>query len=1216
MRHPLAWFGLISILAMAACSDGGGNHVAPETALDDVPAALSNQTHVRITFHAEGTANTFLCTLDGQTPSTCLSPFEADVAEGMHTFEVSAGLGTSFDETPATLTWRIDATPPDTTLVMVPAALDNTVDPSLTFTGMDPGGGPVTFECKLDGAAFAACTTPDQLNVTDGAHAFEVRAVDAAGNADPTPATHTWTVDSSTPDTTITSGPATGSTSPANVSFAFSSPVAATFECQLDAGAFVACTSPQPYTALADGSHTFTVRAKNSAGTVDPTPASRTWTVDGTPPAVTITAHPVDPSNDPTPDFSFTSPDATATFECQIDGTVTFTACTSTWTSPALADGSHTFRVRATDPVGNQGAEATFTWIQDTVAPAVTITSGPMGLVASATATFTFTTGGTPTAIECALDGATFTACTSPKAYAGLADGMHTFVVRVTDAAGNTGMDMRTFTVDTTPPVVTITSGPTNPTANATPTFMFTVTGGAVTIECSTGGAFVACTSPLTTATLADGSHTFTVRAFDTAGNMGSASQTFVVDTTGPTVTITSKPANPTNNKTGTFTFTVSEGSPQCKLDGGAFAPCVSGVAYPNLVDGSHTFTVQSMDALGNIGSATYTWTIDATGPTVTITSGPPNPTNMQTPAIGFTVTGGAVSITCKTDALPATTCMPPTYTTPALADGSHTVLITALDALGNPGTASVTFVVDTTGPIITFDSVPPANWPVNYFDIKFHANETATFQCSLNGGAFAACTSGMAITNTYGVLTSYSVRGTDGLGNSGNSVTTTWTSTPGLVLHYPWEQGRTHNTSLLAQVPAFSPDGTVTLSPVGGWAGTAVADPVQHTYPGTARALSSSVAGTYTASAWLRPTGVNGANGVLWSNANGTTGGHRVSIAGTTITLDVFEAGTTYTVTGTVPLQTWSSVAVIATAPTKGLELVINGLVVATAAPPTATGFGPAQAPDLTVGGLVGADLDDLRLYNIALTGNAQCTTLVRGVFNVQGACVPMRQALELDFEGGRIVNSGTFVLGIQQPSAWTNFADKLGEGIKIGVGQLGLAITAGFSTAPVLPGHSITMWVEGSSPADTLLDFRRNCADLFNNGICGISVVYTTGRQLQIFTGSNITNQFTTTVPANPLAAGMHSVVIAEQSTAAAVTTSVKIYVDGQLAATVPFTSGNVYGRLSDAIAMAAAAGTEVDEYELWPRDVSATPEMLCENGFDGEFDLVTQTCSLTSN
>ena len=56
------------------------------------------------------------------------------------------------------------------------------------------------FECKLDGGSFAICTSPDQINsIPEGVHTFQVRAVDAANNVDPTPASFTWTVDLTAP---------------------------------------------------------------------------------------------------------------------------------------------------------------------------------------------------------------------------------------------------------------------------------------------------------------------------------------------------------------------------------------------------------------------------------------------------------------------------------------------------------------------------------------------------------------------------------------------------------------------------------------------------------------------------------------------------------------------------------------------------------------------------------------------------------------------------------------------------------------------------------------------------------------------------------------------------------------------------------------------------------------------------------------------------------
>jgi len=102
--------------------------------------------------------------------------------------------------------------------------------------------------------------------------------------------TFIWTVSSgpTAPDTTISSGPNPTTTS-TSASFAFTSSASgSTFECALDAAPFSACTSPQPYSALADGSHTFQVRA-TAAGLTDATPASQTWLVDATAPSVAST---------------------------------------------------------------------------------------------------------------------------------------------------------------------------------------------------------------------------------------------------------------------------------------------------------------------------------------------------------------------------------------------------------------------------------------------------------------------------------------------------------------------------------------------------------------------------------------------------------------------------------------------------------------------------------------------------------------------------------------------------------------------------------------------------------------------------------------------------------------------------------------------------------------------------------------------------------------
>jgi hypothetical protein len=86
------------------------------------------------------------------------------------------------------------------------------------------------------------------------------------------------------PETAITGGPS-GSTSSTDALFSFESSVTgSSFECSLDTGGFEPCSSPQSYSRLSLGEHSFQVRATDPAGNVDPTPAARTWTVVEGPP--------------------------------------------------------------------------------------------------------------------------------------------------------------------------------------------------------------------------------------------------------------------------------------------------------------------------------------------------------------------------------------------------------------------------------------------------------------------------------------------------------------------------------------------------------------------------------------------------------------------------------------------------------------------------------------------------------------------------------------------------------------------------------------------------------------------------------------------------------------------------------------------------------------------------------------------------------------------
>jgi hypothetical protein len=85
-----------------------------------------------------------------------------------------------------------DTTSPETTIASGPSGTVSTGSATFTFSSSEAGS---TFECSLEGALYKPCTSPQSYGgLVNGSHTFSVRATDAAGNADPTPASRTWKV--------------------------------------------------------------------------------------------------------------------------------------------------------------------------------------------------------------------------------------------------------------------------------------------------------------------------------------------------------------------------------------------------------------------------------------------------------------------------------------------------------------------------------------------------------------------------------------------------------------------------------------------------------------------------------------------------------------------------------------------------------------------------------------------------------------------------------------------------------------------------------------------------------------------------------------------------------------------------------------------------------------------------------------------------------------
>ena len=320
----------------------------------------------------------------------------------------------------------------------------------------------------------------DTTKLADGAHVLGLKAVASDGTTGE--AKVTVNVANAVPTTTPPAAPVLESTpaketTETSASFAFSTSTAgAQLECALDGAALAACASPKSYSGLTVGLHTFSVRAV--AGGVASAVATYSWTISDPSPQPstcasgewkaeffansTLSSYPALTRCDaavsfdwgngqpaasvPADKFSarwvstWTFPGGPIRFTVTgddgvrllIDGTVVLDKWldqtpTTYSVDRTISTGSHKVALEYYENTGDATAKLSWASVASVAPP--TITSSPTNPTTATTATFAFTsTSGS--AFECALDGGSYTSCSSPKSYSGLAAGSHQFLVR------------------------------------------------------------------------------------------------------------------------------------------------------------------------------------------------------------------------------------------------------------------------------------------------------------------------------------------------------------------------------------------------------------------------------------------------------------------------------------------------------------------------------------------------------------------------------------------------------------------------------------------------------------------------------------------------------------------------------------------------------------------------------------------------------------------
>ena len=206
-------------------------------------------------------------------------------------------------------TVKVDATPPDTSILTGPQGDIPNNTATFTWTGNDnrTSVSELQYAYRLTGpgqpgnwSGYSNSTSTSFSNLDDGAFVFEVRARDLAGNVDGTPDARSFYVDTTPPETTILSGPdnPTGDTNPIFVwtgsdartppeQLEYSSRLTNTTGFDTDWSAWSLDTTRE-FIGLTDGLYTFWVYARDGVGNEDASPSNWTFHLDTIPPTGTL----------------------------------------------------------------------------------------------------------------------------------------------------------------------------------------------------------------------------------------------------------------------------------------------------------------------------------------------------------------------------------------------------------------------------------------------------------------------------------------------------------------------------------------------------------------------------------------------------------------------------------------------------------------------------------------------------------------------------------------------------------------------------------------------------------------------------------------------------------------------------------------------------------------------------------------------------------------
>lgn len=473
-----------------------------------------------------------------------------------------------------------------------------------------------------------------------------------------------------------------------------------------------------------NNNYSITVRATDNAGNLSE-PQRLNWRPDYTAPTVSFIVKPPALSSDSTPNFQVQGVDngsGIKGYECLLNSESNYKSCESQFTLSALAEGSHTIKVRAIDNVGHASAVITHQWQVDLTAPTVKITKWPKAFENVKTATLEFVeASGEFASFECRVDdGAYVSGCKSPYTIEVSAEGIHNFYVRGVDGANNrSAPDSRSWIVDTVAPTVKIVEAPSSPSKYSESQFGFDAKdagSGIDKIYCGlgqTGTLSQECgSSQLINSGLTEGTNHLRVQSKDKAGNLSAiASYSWVIDRKGPTFQLISTPENPSNDVAPTFTFNVNDSGSgvnrstvECRVDANPYQACSDSFKTPDLLDGEHSFSIRAQDLAGNLATSNpYVWSVDRTPPVIEFSLQPEALEYVGSdPKINFSVDDGLLgsgvdpsTLQCLYNSSSYVCRDGVNYTFEALEVSSHSFMVTVQDKVGNMASKTVSWNVE-----------------------------------------------------------------------------------------------------------------------------------------------------------------------------------------------------------------------------------------------------------------------------------------------------------------------------------------------------------------------------------------------------------------------------------------------------------------------------------------------------------------------------------------